>query len=70
MVCGNTVVWKGSPTTPLVSIATTKIISNVLEKNGISRSVASLVTGGGEIGDTLVDNKKFVNFIKSIIIFF
>lgn len=57
MVCGDTIIWKGSPTTPLVSIATTKIISNVLEKNCISGSVASLVTGGGDIGDVLVNDK-------------
>lgn len=30
MVCGNTIVWKGAPSTPLVSVATTKIITDVL----------------------------------------
>ncbi|XP_043273969.1 putative aldehyde dehydrogenase family 7 member A1 homolog [Venturia canescens] len=58
MVCGDAVVWKASPTTPLVSVATTKIIANVLERNGISGSIASLVTGGADVGETLVKDKR------------
>lgn len=58
MVCGDAVVWKGSPTTPLVSIATTKIIANVFQRNGIPGSIASLVTGGADVGETLVKDKR------------
>lgn len=58
MVCGNTIVWKGAPSTPLVSIATTKIIADVLERNGIPGSVASLITGGSDVGETLVNDKR------------
>ncbi|XP_053975035.1 putative aldehyde dehydrogenase family 7 member A1 homolog [Hylaeus anthracinus] len=58
LVCGNTVVWKGAPTTPLVSIATTKIIAGVLERNGIPGSIASLVTGGSDVGETIVNDKR------------
>ncbi|XP_051168268.1 putative aldehyde dehydrogenase family 7 member A1 homolog [Leptopilina boulardi] len=58
MICGNTVVWKGAPSTPLVSIATTKIISGVLERNGIPGSVASLITGGADVGEALVNDKR------------
>ncbi|XP_015111476.1 putative aldehyde dehydrogenase family 7 member A1 homolog [Diachasma alloeum] len=58
MVCGDAVVWKGSPTTPLVSIATTKIIASVLERNGIPGSVAALVTGGADVGEVLVNDKR------------
>ncbi|XWS18804.1 hypothetical protein CRYUN_Cryun32bG0076300 [Craigia yunnanensis] len=36
LVCGNCVVWKGSPTTPLVTIAMTKLMAGVLEKNNLS----------------------------------
>ncbi|PVD20204.1 hypothetical protein C0Q70_20700 [Pomacea canaliculata] len=50
LVCGNTVVWKGAPTTPLVSVAVTKILASVLETNGIPGAVCSLVTGGADIG--------------------
>ncbi|KAI4499250.1 hypothetical protein M0802_005510 [Mischocyttarus mexicanus] len=58
MVCGNTIIWKGAPSTPLVSIATTKIIANVLERNGIPGSVASMVTGGSEVGQVLVNDPR------------
>ncbi|XP_033224362.1 alpha-aminoadipic semialdehyde dehydrogenase [Belonocnema kinseyi] len=58
MVCGNTIIWKGAPSTPLISIATTKIISGVLEKNGIPGSVASLITGGADVGEALVSDKR------------
>lgn len=60
MVCGNTIVWKGAPSTSLVSIATTKIIADVLERNGIPGSVASLITGGSNVGETLVNDKRSV----------
>lgn len=52
-MCGNTVLWKGSETTPLVSIATTRIIAEVLEKNKIPGAVASLCCGDSAIGKAL-----------------
>ncbi|XP_020297922.1 alpha-aminoadipic semialdehyde dehydrogenase isoform X2 [Pseudomyrmex gracilis] len=58
MVCGNTIVWKGALSTPLVAIATTKIIAGVLESNGIPGSVASLITGGPDVGETLVNDNR------------
>ncbi|CAA7269910.1 unnamed protein product [Cyclocybe aegerita] len=54
MAAGNATIWKPSPTTPLCSIAVTKIIADVLEKNGIPGAVASLVTGGKEAGKVVV----------------
>lgn len=60
MACGNTLVWKGAPTTPLVSIAINKIIVSVLERNGIPGSVACLVTGGSDIGETIVSDKRYI----------
>ncbi|XP_066594221.1 alpha-aminoadipic semialdehyde dehydrogenase [Prorops nasuta] len=58
MVCGNTVVWKGAPTTSLVSIATTKIIAGVLERNGVPGSVAAMVSGGADVGEILATDKR------------
>ncbi|XP_017884690.1 alpha-aminoadipic semialdehyde dehydrogenase [Ceratina calcarata] len=58
MVCGNTMVWKGAPTTPLVTIATTKIIAKVLERNNIPGSIVSMVTGGTDIGETIVNDRR------------
>ncbi|EAU84047.2 succinate-semialdehyde dehydrogenase [Coprinopsis cinerea okayama7 len=54
LAAGNATIWKPSPTTPLCSIATTKIIARVLEDNGIPGAVASLVTGGKEAGEAVV----------------
>ncbi|KAH9996296.1 Aldehyde/histidinol dehydrogenase [Russula vinacea] len=43
MAAGNATIWKPSPTTPLCSIAVTKIVSGVLEKNDVPGAVAGLV---------------------------
>lgn len=56
MAAGNATIWKPSPTTPLCSIAITKIISRVLEANGIPGAVASLVTGDKDVGAPLVND--------------
>jgi len=56
MVAGNATIWKPSPTTPLCSIAVTKIISGILEANGLPGAVACLVSGGQEIGEALVND--------------
>lgn len=49
-VCGDTLLWKGAITTPLVSVATTKILAEVLEKNGLPGAVATLCCGDADIG--------------------
>ncbi|KIP07388.1 hypothetical protein PHLGIDRAFT_89610 [Phlebiopsis gigantea 11061_1 CR5-6] len=54
---GNATVWKPSPSTPLCSIAVTKIVSGVLERNGIPGAAASLVIGGKDVGEAIVENK-------------
>ncbi|KAF9445041.1 NAD-aldehyde dehydrogenase [Macrolepiota fuliginosa MF-IS2] len=58
MASGNATIWKPSPTTPLCSIAVTKIIAGVLENNGVPGAVASLVTGGKDTGEALVNDPK------------
>ncbi|XKL61191.1 hypothetical protein PGB90_008248 [Kerria lacca] len=58
MICGNTLLWKGAPTTSLTSIATTNIIAKVLEKNNIPGAVCSLCTGGKEIGEIMAQDSK------------
>ena len=56
MAAGNATIWKPSPTTPLCSIAVANIISKVLEQNNIPGAVASLVTGGKECGEAIVQS--------------
>ncbi|ELU06714.1 hypothetical protein CAPTEDRAFT_179534 [Capitella teleta] len=53
LVCGNTLLWKGAPSTPLTSIAVTKIIQKVLEDNNIPGAVCSLACGGADIGQAM-----------------
>lgn len=57
MAAGNATIWKPSPTTPLCSIAVTRIVSSVLEKNNIPGAVAGLVTGGKDVGEALVQSQ-------------
>ncbi|KAL4251006.1 aldehyde dehydrogenase family protein [Abortiporus biennis] len=57
LAAGNATIWKPSPSTPLCSVAVTKIISCVLEKNGIPGAVAGLVIGGKEIGEAVVESE-------------
>lgn len=63
LVAGNTHVWKGSPTTPLTSIALTKVMTEVLERNNINPSVINLVCGGADVGHELAADRR-VNLLS------
>ncbi|KDQ07523.1 hypothetical protein BOTBODRAFT_38714 [Botryobasidium botryosum FD-172 SS1] len=54
MAAGNATVWKPSPSTPLCAIAVTRIVAEVLEKNGINGAVAGLICGGKDVGEGIV----------------
>lgn len=58
MVCGNTMVWKGAPSTPLCSIATIKIVSQVLEQNNLPGAICSLVSGGADVGSAMANDPR------------
>lgn len=58
LVCGNCVVWKGAPTTPLVTIALTKVISSVLEKNNLPGAIFTSFCGGAEIGQAIAEDTR------------
>lgn len=55
---GNATVWKPAPTTSLSAIATTKVITGVLEKHGLPGALSALVCGGTEAGQKLVSDKR------------
>ena len=57
-------VWKGAPTVPLVSVATTKIVASVLEKNGLPGAIMSLCQGGTDVGQAMAADPrmKLVSF--------
>lgn len=45
--------WKGSPSTPLCTIAAGKIMANVLQRNNLPSSICTTLTGGAQIGETI-----------------
>ncbi|GAA5934111.1 uncharacterized protein JCM15063_000558 [Sporobolomyces koalae] len=57
-ITGNASVWKPAPTTPLTAIATTKIIQSVLEANKLDGALSSLLCGGGDVGEALVNDRR------------
>lgn len=54
--------WKGAPSTSLVSIATTKIVSEVFKRNNLP-NVVTLTQGGSAMGKKLVDDDR-INLIS------
>ncbi|XP_069138399.1 alpha-aminoadipic semialdehyde dehydrogenase-like [Argopecten irradians] len=63
LICGNCMLWKGAPTTPLVSVAVTKILASVLEANNLPGAICSLVQGGADIG-TLMAKDSRINLLS------
>lgn len=62
MTMGNSILWKGADSTPLISVATTKIVSRVFERNGLP-SVAGLCQGGVDIGKAMAKDER-VNLLS------
>ncbi|KAG2387954.1 hypothetical protein C9374_000804 [Naegleria lovaniensis] len=58
LVCGNTMVWKGAPTTSLSTIATGKIIQQVLKDNKLNPAICTSMTGGADIGEAIAKDKR------------
>ncbi|MCK4311498.1 MAG: aldehyde dehydrogenase family protein [Candidatus Cloacimonetes bacterium] len=57
-VCGDTMIWKPSSSTPLTSIAITNIVHKVLEKNDVPKAIFNLIIGrGSTIGERLINDK-------------
>lgn len=53
LVAGNGVLWKPAPTTPLCSIAITRLLEKTLREHQLPPALCSLVTGGNEVGSAL-----------------
>jgi aldehyde dehydrogenase (NAD+) len=57
LVCGNSVVWKPSEKTPLTAIATQALFERAAAQfGGVPETLSSVLIGGREIGETLVDH--------------
>lgn len=62
LTVGNSVLWKGAHTTPLISIATTKIVADVFQRNNLP-PVANLCQGGSDIGRLMASDER-VNLLS------
>jgi aldehyde dehydrogenase (NAD+) len=59
LVCGNSVVWKPSEKTPLAALACQKIFERAAKNiGGVPQGLASVVLGGREISELLVDHPR------------
>lgn len=58
LVTGNGVLWKPAPTTPLVSIAVTRILERTLKEHNLPPALCSLVTGGTDVGQSLTQDRR------------
>ncbi|MQA96194.1 MAG: aldehyde dehydrogenase family protein, partial [Streptosporangiales bacterium] len=58
LVCGDTVVWKPSELTPLVSLAASHLLGRAAEKTGAPSGVHRLLLGDRGLGTALVDDPR------------
>ncbi len=67
-VCGDTMIWKPSPTTPLTAIAVQHICNRVMAKHGVD-GVFNLVIGSNEeVGERMINDERLplISFTGSI----
>lgn len=57
LTVGDSVLWKGAPSTPLVSVATAKVVADVFERNKLP-PVATLCQGGSDIGKLMASDER------------
>jgi aldehyde dehydrogenase family 7 protein A1 len=59
LIAGNCNIWKGASTTPLVTLATMKIVAGVLEAAGAPPGVVTCVVGPGRtVGELMLHDKR------------
>ena len=58
LVCGNTHVWKPQESVSLVAIAVTKLVAEVIVECGHPPSIASLICGGKDVGESLTQDHR------------
>eukprot|EP01129_Flabellula_baltica_P015608 TRINITY_DN8007_c0_g1_i1.p1 TRINITY_DN8007_c0_g1~~TRINITY_DN8007_c0_g1_i1.p1 ORF type:complete len:534 (+),score=144.56 TRINITY_DN8007_c0_g1_i1:1-1602(+) len=58
LLAGNGQVWKGAPTTPLITVAVTKIMERVFVQNGVNPAIASTIVGGKDIGELMTNDPR------------
>jgi len=59
LICGNVQIWKGASSTSLVTLAVTRIIAEVLERNKLPGGIATTITGSGAaIGELFIKDHR------------
>jgi aldehyde dehydrogenase (NAD+) len=58
LACGDTVIWKPSELTPLISLACDRLLARAAEEAGAPRDVHRLLLGDRVIGEKLVDDPR------------
>jgi aldehyde dehydrogenase (NAD+) len=59
LVCGDPVIWKPSEKTPLAALAVEALVQRAMAKfDGAPAGLSAVLIGGGEIGETLVDDAR------------
>ncbi|MGW1787942.1 L-piperidine-6-carboxylate dehydrogenase [Streptomyces tubercidicus] len=58
LACGDTVIWKPSELTPLISLACDRLLDRAAEEVGAPREVHRLLLGDRTVGEKLVDDPR------------
>ncbi|MET9971937.1 aldehyde dehydrogenase family protein, partial [Streptomyces sp. NPDC006356] len=58
LVCGDTVIWKPSELTPLISLACDHLLARAADEVGAPRDVHRLLLGDRSVGEKLVDDAR------------
>jgi aldehyde dehydrogenase (NAD+) len=58
LACGDTVIWKPSELTPLISLACDRLLDRAAEEVGAPRDVHRLLLGDRSVGEKLVDDPR------------
>ena len=67
-VCGDTMIWKPSPTTPLVSVAVQHICNRVMADYGLSGIFTLAIGSNDEVGERMINDPRLplISFTGSI----
>jgi aldehyde dehydrogenase (NAD+) len=57
-ICGNAVVWKPSPRTPLTALAVQQIANGVLEEHGLPGIFSLFIDAGTELAETFIQDRR------------
>jgi aldehyde dehydrogenase (NAD+) len=57
-VCGDTLIWKPSSSTPLTAVAVTKIVADVMAGSGFEGVFNLAIGSGSTVGDTMINDRR------------